>query len=378
MRHYVHMRASCTRQASLAFGLLLAPILAACGTTSPSTAPTTSATTASTPPSTTAPPNASGALSVPAAAAQLQAAYVQVVAKVRSSVVQITDNTGLGSGIVYDTNGDIVTNAHVVGSSRHFSVQFVNGRTASATLVGTFAPDDLAVIKVHGVPASQLQPAMMADSNSLQVGDIVLAIGNPLALSSSVTNGIVSAVHRTVVEPQSPPSPGGVIADAIQTSAPINPGNSGGALVNLSGGVVGVPTLAAEDPQLGGAAVGIGFAIPSNTVSTIANQIIRYGHVINSHRADLGVYVSQAYDYAGNPAGVAIDQLTGGSSPAAQAGLRPGDVIVSLGGKSVRTLVELKTDLAQDSPGQRVAVGFVRPNGSSGTTTVTLGTLPGT
>ncbi len=354
--------------------LLLASCGAIGGTSAPSTtSPTTSATT-----STTKAASGAASSSVSSAAAALQSAYVQVVAKVRPSVVQITDNGGLGSGVVYDARGDIVTNAHVVGTSKSFSVQFVNGKTASATLVGTFAPDDLAVIRVHGVAASQLHPASIGNSDRLQVGDIVLAVGNPLALSSSVTEGIVSAVHRTVVEPQSPLSPGGVIADAIQTSAAINPGNSGGALVDLSGSVIGIPTLAAQDPQLGGAAVGIGFAIPSSTVVDIANQIIRYGHVINSHRADLGVYVSQVYDYTGQPAGVAIDQLTGSASPAGKAGLAPGDVIVSLGGKAVHTLAGLKTDLAEDSPGQRISVGFLRPNGSRSTTTVTLGTLPGT
>lgn len=368
------MRIQMPRSVMALAPLLLASCGAIGGTSAPSTtSPTTSATT-----STTKAASGAASSSVSSAAAALQSAYVQVVAKVRPSVVQITDNGGLGSGVVYDARGDIVTNAHVVGTSKSFSVQFVNGKTASATLVGTFAPDDLAVIRVHGVAASQLHPASIGNSDRLQVGDIVLAVGNPLALSSSVTEGIVSAVHRTVVEPQSPLSPGGVIADAIQTSAAINPGNSGGALVDLSGSVIGIPTLAAQDPQLGGAAVGIGFAIPSSTVVDIANQIIRYGHVINSHRADLGVYVSQVYDYTGQPAGVAIDQLTGSASPAGKAGLAPGDVIVSLGGKAVHTLAGLKTDLAEDSPGQRISVGFLRPNGSRSTTTVTLGTLPGT
>ena len=197
-------------------------------------------------------------------------------------VVQISTPRGLGSGVVFDSHGDVVTNAHVVAGGGPLEVTDSHGQRDRANLVGDFAPDDLAV--VHAQHAS-LPAASFGDSRSLKVGDIVLALGNPLRLRSSVTNGIISALGRTVPEPG-----GAVLPNVIQTSASINPGNSGGALVDLSGQVVGIPTLAATDPQLGGsAAPGVGFAIPSLVVSDIAGQIVSHGHVVNSHRAFLGV-----------------------------------------------------------------------------------------
>jgi S1-C subfamily serine protease len=331
---------------------------------------------ASSPPSPTS-TAARGVNSAASSALALQRAYVQVINKVRRSVVQITTSSGLGSGVVYDTNGDVVTNDHVVFGSKTVNVQLpTRSQPVTATVLGSFPGDDLAVVKVHGVEPSELEPARFGDSAHLQVGDIVLAIGNPLGLTSSVTSGIVSATGRTIPEPQQPPSPAGVIVDAIQTSAPINPGNSGGALVTLSGQVVGIPTLAAEDPQLGGAANGIGFAIPSDTVTTIANQIIRYGRVVNSHRADLGILAEQVYNVFGQPAGVGVAQVVP-RGPAATAGITSGDVITAIGDTRVQTTAALETDLAQLRPGQSVKVSLLRPSGTPSTVMVKLGTLPG-
>jgi putative serine protease PepD len=211
----------------------------------------------------------------------LQNAFVSVYRKVSPSVVQIQTPEGLGSGIVFDAKGDIVTNAHVVGSATAFTVTTSTGKQFKGSLVGTFPADDLAVIKVS---SAGLHPASFADSSKLRVGDLAMAIGNPLGLQSSVTQGIISALGR-----QEPEGNGVVLQNAIQTSAAINPGNSGGALVNIGGSVIGIPTLAAADPQLGGAASGIGFAIPSNTVKSIASQLVKYGHVVNSGRPYLGV-----------------------------------------------------------------------------------------
>jgi putative serine protease PepD len=200
----------------------------------------------------------------------LESQYETVVKDVLPSVVQITAGNSTGSGVVYDSKGDIVTNAHVIGSATTATVRLPSGTQVPARVVGVRASDDLAVIRVSS-NASSLKAAQFANSSQVKVGEIVLAMGNPLGLTGSVTQGIVSATDRTVGESGSSTK----ITNAIQTSAAINPGNSGGALVNLSNQVVGIPTLAARLPDEGGAAPGIGFAIPSNDVRTIATQLIR-------------------------------------------------------------------------------------------------------
>ena len=225
-------------------------------------------------PGASATPTASAA-SAPAIAGALQADFVNVVNHVSPSVVVIETSSGLGSGVVFDADGDIVTNNHVVAGSTKFSVTLADGQKLDGKLIGTYPAGDLAVIHVTG---TNLQPATFGDSSKLVVGDIVLAVGNPLGLQSSVTQGIVSALDRKVPESKTVTLP-----DVIQTSAEINPGNSGGALVDLAGDVVGIPTLAALDPQLGDtAAPGIGFAIPSNVVVDVAGQLIANGRVVTT------------------------------------------------------------------------------------------------
>jgi S1-C subfamily serine protease len=210
--------------------------------------------------------------SSPTIATALQNDFVRVVNQVSPSVVVVETPSGLGSGIVFDTKGDIVTNNHVVAGSKTFAVTLADGQRLPATLVGADPAGDIAVVHVN---ATNLQPATFADSSKVVVGDIVLALGNPLGLQSSVTQGIVSAVGRSVPESSTVTLP-----DVIQTSAEINPGNSGGALVDLAGNVVGIPTLGALDPQIGNtAAAGIGFAISSNTAVDVANQLIAKGRV---------------------------------------------------------------------------------------------------
>jgi S1-C subfamily serine protease len=321
-----------------------------------------------------------GAVTTPTAAggggAGLEQDYVSVIRRVLPSVVEIKTASGLGSGVVYDTAGHVVTNAHVVGDATSFQVVLAgSAKPLPAKLTGSYPPDDLAVIQVSGAP--HLVPARFADPAKLQVGDIVLAMGNPLGLASSVTDGIISATGRTVAEPAEAGSPGATLPDVIQTSAAINPGNSGGALADLAGQVVGIPTLAATDQQLGGAAPGIGFAIPSNIVTDIAGQIVKTGHVTSSHRAALGVQVQTVTGPAGQPAGVGIATVTPGG-PADKAGLRAGEVITKVNGTATPDTEALAAVLAGLRPGQQVPVTVTRADGSITTVQVTLGQLPGT
>ena len=303
------------------------------------------------------------------AAEALQQAFVSVVKKVRPSVVQISTASGLGSGVVYDRRGDIVTNAHVVGDATSFLVQLVDGRELPASLVGVYVPDDLAVIKVSG--AGDLTPAVFGRSATLQIGDIVFAVGNPLGLSSSVTEGIVSFNGRPVSEGN-----GVVLPSTIQTSAPINPGNSGGALVDLAAQVVGIPTLAAADQRSGSAAPGIGFAIPADVVKLIVPQLIASGHVTHSDRAALDLSAVDGVDWAGRPVGaLVLDVVSGGS--AAKAGIVRGDVITAIDGKAVGSLADLETVLAQLVPGRTVRVDLLAQNGSERHVTALLSQLEG-
>jgi len=202
--------------------------------------------------------------------ASLQQQFERVVQTVSPQVVQIQGERGLGSGVVFDDRADVVTNAHVVEGEQQFVVTLSGGDRHPATLVGSDPAHDLAVVHLTGAtPAA----ATFADSASAQAGDLVLAIGNPLGLRSSVTQGIVSSLNRSV-----PEGNGITLSSVIQTSASINPGNSGGALVDLAGRVIGIPTVAALDPELGGElASGIGFAIPSTTVRQVATSLIASG-----------------------------------------------------------------------------------------------------
>jgi S1-C subfamily serine protease len=336
--------------------------LVACSSGSGGTTPSAAPSAGSGPPGGLAPSTAAG----------LQQTFVDVVKRVRPSVVQIQTSSGLGSGIVFDRSGDIVTNAHVVGDATSMTVSTADGKSYPATTVGVFPPDDLGLIRLQNAGSAQLPPATFADSSKLQVGDLTLAIGNPLGLSSSVTNGIVSAVGRTVSEGN-----GVVLPDAIQTSAPINPGNSGGALVDLSGNVIGIPTLAATDPQLGGgAAPGIGFAIPSNTARDIAQQLATSGRVTRSHRAFLGVSrLATVTDILGNPLGVLVAGVVPGG-PAEKAGVQAGDVITAVGGQAVTSVQALQEVLAQHQPGDRVSLKVRRDDGDH-TLSVTLGEQTG-
>ena len=292
----------------------------------------------------------------------LQGAIVDVVQSVSPSVVQIEDQEGLGSGVVLDSDGYIVTNHHVVAGAKSLTVTTLDGKHYPAKLIGSFPPDDLAVIKVSG---AHLKPATFADSSKLEVGALAIAIGNPLGLRSSVTEGIVSAFREAVQEDSNVTLP-----SMIQTSAAINPGNSGGALVDIQSRVIGIPTLAATDPELGGgSAPGIGFAIPSNRAKDIAGQIVAHGKVIDSHRAYLGIRVGAT----GN--GLYVASVNAGG-PGAGADIQVGDVILSVNGTRTPTTGALTVVLAELKPGQKIPVVVKRQNGNKTTLHVTLGTYP--
>jgi putative serine protease PepD len=308
------------------------------------------------------PTTSRGGLKPAAAALAFQSAITAVVHKLSPSVVQIQSPQGLGSGVVFDSNGDVVTNNHVVAGGGPFTVT-AGAHTYKASLVGSFAPDDIAVVRVSG---AHLTPAAFSDSSALEVGDIAIAIGNPLGLRSSVTDGIVSAFRQGVSEGN-----GVALPLVIQTSAPINPGNSGGALSDIEGRVIGIPTLAATDPELGGSAPGIGFAIPSNLVKDLASQIIRHGHVVNSHRAYLGVEIGDT-----NGQGVLVQSVTAGG-PAAKAGLVGGEVIKSLNGHATPTVDDLTSVASELRPGTKISVAIVTQHGRHETLHLTLGTFPG-
>ena len=287
----------------------------------------------------------------------------QVIAQGRQAVVQINVQTGqgagIGSGVMIDQQGHIVTNAHVVSGGQNFSAVLFDGTVMPAQLVGADTADDLAVLKIN--PPKKVYAMPIGDSSKLQVGQPVLAIGNPLGITQTVTSGIVSALGRTVNEGQG----GGIIVDAVQTDAAINPGNSGGALVDLNGNLVGIPTLVAIDPEFKTPANGVGFAVPSNRVKFITPQLIKYGTVEHSGRAAIGARVTTVDSLVAAQAGLSVNQgvlvvSVTPNGPSAQAGLQPGDVITKLNNTPVNTTFDLSDALLTYDPGTTVTFGIVR------------------
>jgi putative serine protease PepD len=258
-----------------------------------------------------------------------------------------------GTGFVYDGDGHIVTNEHVIDGASSVSVKLSDGSTWKATVVGSDTSSDLAVLKISA-PASKLTPLPLADSSAVQVGDGVVAIGNPFGLDGTVTSGIISAVDREIAAPDETP-----IEGAIQTDAAINHGNSGGPLLNLEGKVIGVT---AQIQSESGGNDGVGFAIPSNTVRSIADQLIATG---KAQHALLGVNVKTALN------GVAIASVESGSGADA-AGLKVGDVITGVDGASVTTAERLRAVIAAHAPGDKLSLALLR-GGKTQTVTVTLG-----
>jgi S1-C subfamily serine protease len=301
----------------------------------------------------------------------------QIYKRAYKGVVEITVTTvspyggpdseqGQGSGFVYDTNGHIVTNQHVVDGASSISVRFWNGAVYKASVVGSDPSTDLAVIKVEA-PASLLQPLTLGDSGKLGVGEGVVAIGSPYGLEETVTSGIVSALHRQMNSPN-----GFTIADSIQTDAAINHGNSGGPLLNSRGQVVGVNAQIKSDS---GGSDGVGFAIPSNTIRSITTQLVATGE---AEHAYLGVRLetipASVADRLDLVEGVEVTEARPGT-PAAKAGLHGatgsrtvdgqpyptgGDVITEVDGRKIASAEDLTRVIDAKKPGDKISLTYSR------------------
>jgi S1-C subfamily serine protease len=280
-----------------------------------------------------------------------------IYAAARNSVVSIKTSDGSGTGFIVDADGTIVTNAHVVGSESTVQVQFADDETVSGRVSGVDRSSDLAVVKVS--TGRSLKPLSLADSGSVRTGQLAVAIGSPFGLSQATTAGIVSGTGRHIQAPD-----GFQIDSVIQTDAPINPGNSGGPLLDATGRVIGVNSQIAS--QSGGS-VGIGFAVPSNTVRDVIPRLER-GETIK--RAYMGVSTSPG------SGGVTVASVSAGG-PAASAGLRVGDVITSVGGARVNDPDDVAAAIQDRRPGESISVEVQR-GGSSETLKVTLSERPAT
>jgi S1-C subfamily serine protease len=319
----------------------------------------------------------------------------EVYEKAYKSVVEITttlgqsdspmggeqQGSGQGSGFVFDAEGSIVTNHHVVEGAQSVSVRFWDGSTYDATVVGSDPSTDLAVIKVEA-PADLLAPLALGDSGSLTVGEGVVALGSPFGLEGTLTSGIVSALNREMTSPNN-----FTISNSIQTDAAINHGNSGGPLLNAAGEVVGVNTQIKSES---GGSDGIGFAIPASTVASIVPQIIAGDSVEHAY---LGVGVASLSEPVaaelGVPTGAMVTEVREGT-PAAQAGLRAasgsamvdgqsyptgGDVITAVDGAAITDGASLQSAIDAKRPGDTVSITYTR-DGTSTTVQVSLGTRP--
>ena len=310
--------------------------------------------------------------------------YTAIAGQVLPSVVSISVRVGnsgdTGSGFIIRKDGYILTNNHVTSVASDggtITVTFNDGSTASGTVVGSDPASDLAVVRVD---RNNLKPADLGSSSSVQVGDPVLAIGSPLGLSGTVTQGIVSALNRPVNTTQEQQDPFGsnsstipTVINAIQTDAAINPGNSGGPLVDGAGQVIGITSaIASLGSTFGGQTgnIGVGFAIPMDQARLIAAQLIATGHA--SHPI-LGVQIGNVTNSSGTVQ-VMIQTVQPGG-PADKAGLRVGDVIVALGGKAVTSGNGLIATVRSHNPGEKISVTFLR-DGRRQTVSVTLADAP--
>ncbi len=294
-----------------------------------------------------------------------------------------------GSGIVIDANGTILTNYHVVENAIKVTVSFEKGQTVDAQVVGTDPSNDLAVLRIP-TDGLTLHPLRLGDSSTVQVGDPVLAIGNPFDLQRTLTTGIISALQREITAPN-----GFTISNVLQTDAPINPGNSGGPLLDASGRVIGINSQI-ETGGSGGGSVGIGFAVPINTAKSEIAQLEKGGTVRGAYLGLTSLTIDGSLSALNLPVktGALVQNVQKGT-PAEKAGIRGGrlsgstenaqvavggDIITSIDGKAVASSQQLAEGIGSKKPGETITIGLLRANGHGGyepkTVKVTLGTRP--
>jgi serine protease Do len=260
----------------------------------------------------------------------------------------------LGSGVIVSTDGYILTNHHVVDGAENIKIDMNDGRTLEAKLIGSDPPSDLALLKVNASGLTFMTPG---DSDKVRVGDVALAIGNPLGIGQTVTMGIISAKGRSTAGPGA-----GSFEDFLQTDAPINHGNSGGALINTLGELIGINSQIVPGQE--GGNIGIGFAIPSNMAKSVMDQLVKNGKV---RRGQLGVSVTRVTsDLAASlgmseAKGVIVNSVRAGSA-AEKAGLRQGDVITALNDAPVSDTNAFRNRVASNGPGSTVALTVLRDN----------------
>ena len=337
-------------------------------------APEAPATMTPTPaPSPSSPPATTQTPAGPTPLVSEESTIIKVVERVRPAVVNIDTvaqvqtvfgvfpQQGAGSGVIVSPNGYILTNNHVVENAQQIKVTLLSGKSYAGKIVGTDRFSDLAVIKVDA-PES-LPAAQLGQASSLRVGQMAVAVGNPFGLGHTVTVGVVSALNRSIQVP------GLVIENLIQTDAAINPGNSGGALADSAGAVIGINTAIVQQAQ------GIGFAIPIDTARAIMDQLISRGHVTRPFvgivwGGDVDANIARQYNLPVDRGIIVRDVETNG--PAARAGIRPGDIVISVDGSPVNNWNDFIRQLFTKRPGQRVRVEIVRDS-SRRTVDVTLG-----
>jgi serine protease DegS len=313
-----------------------------------------------------APTTASYAQAVAASAPAVANIYTERTLGTARSLPGVTlRGRALGSGVVIDSRGYVVTNWHVIQGADEIGVQLADGRIAVPKLIGSDPETELALLKID---LPNLPNIQLGRSDKLEVGEVVLAIGNSLGLSQTVTMGIVSATGRGQL---------GVTTfeDFIQTDAAINAGNSGGALVNTRGELVGINTAVISTAPDQPMTEGLGFAIPVNMVRGVMQQLLAHGRVIRGYLGvdtqDLPAAQARAFGVDGSAV-----QITGVTGPAAEAGLRPGDVLTHINDERTYSAQQAMNLVASSQPGQRIRIRATRPDGTSFTTEAVLEERP--